>query len=83
MASDQEPTDQQAGVVTVRVEIIGLDEIPPQFVNLVHANTDGQVIQIVFSQLMPPIIMGSEDWDRRTERGWRRKDPFRLKPLHG
>ncbi len=56
-------------VRSISVQLDGLDQVAPQFANLIHANNDRQVFQIVFSQLMPPLVLGPEDSEAFLQRG--------------
>ena len=69
MESEQAPTELPEGVRTITVDILGLEEVIPQFANIVHVNNDREVFQIVFSQLMPPMVLGPEDREELTKRG--------------
>ena len=68
---DNEPTEQgpQSGVqVTARV--VGLDELTPQYVNILHVNNDPMAFQVVFSQYIPPLAFEPEEIKRITEQGF-------------
>lgn len=68
MDNDQESTEEpEESVITVRLS--GLEDIAPQYVNLVHANNDREIFQVIFSQVTPPIIMGPEDSAELVRRG--------------
>ena len=56
-----ESPESPEGVRSITVQLDGLEEVTPQFANIVHANNDRQAFQLVFSQLMPPVILGPED----------------------
>jgi hypothetical protein len=67
MSAGERPVDNDQGsteapeesVVTVR--LTGLEEVVPQYVNLVHANSDRDVFQVIFSTATPPVLLGPED----------------------
>ena len=60
MDNDRESTEApEEGVVTVRLS--GLEDVVPQYVNIVHANSDRDVFQVIFSTATPPVLLGPED----------------------
>ena len=66
---DKAPADSTEGIRSISIEIVGLDDVSPQFANLVHVNNDSQSFQLIFSQVMPPILFGPDDRRELFERG--------------
>ncbi len=54
----------------IGVRIAGVDDIPAHYVNLISSNFDQAAFQVVFAQLMPPIVMRPEDAEELTRRGF-------------
>lgn len=69
MENDRQALALPDGAHTVIAKLVGLDEIVPQYVNIIHATNDQQVFQVVFSQVMPPLITGPEDAKMLLDRG--------------
>lgn len=69
MDNEQAGPEAEAVTVTLRAQLVDLEEAVPQYANVVHATNDAQVFQVVFSQAMPPIIMGPEDTQALMEQG--------------
>lgn len=66
MADYQDPGEASRESIAT-VQLFGLGDITPQFVNVVHANSDRDVFQVIFSQAMPPTITSPEDLRRLRE----------------
>lgn len=65
---DQESTEQlQVG--PLRVLLAGVEDLVPQYVNIVHVNNDRDVFQVVFGQATPPLVTGQEDLERLRQDG--------------
>jgi hypothetical protein len=66
--ADRESTaEPEQGVVTIRLS--GLEDVVPQFANVVHANNDREIFQLIFSQVTPPILLSAEDAEELARRG--------------
>lgn len=61
MDVDEPPIEPAEGIRSIKIELVGLDDVVPAFANLVHANNDSQSFQLIFSQLMPPLLFSPGD----------------------
>jgi len=52
------------------VRITGLEDLQPAYSNLVHVNFDSAAFQVVFSQLLQPVITSSNDAKELADRGY-------------
>jgi hypothetical protein len=69
VAGDQESSELVEGAASLLVRLSGLEGVTPEYANIIHVNTDGQVFQVIFSQIMPPVILGEEDREELKQRG--------------
>jgi hypothetical protein len=67
--NEQANPEAEAVTLTLRAELVGLEDVVPQYANVVHATNDAQVFQVVFSQALAPIITAPEEGQALMEQG--------------
>lgn len=55
---------------SVRIRMAGLEELTPLYANMVSTNFDQHAFQVIFAQLLPPIVLGPEDAEEIVQRGF-------------
>jgi hypothetical protein len=55
---------------SVAVRITGIEDLTVTYSNLMTSNFDQQAFQVVFAQLLPPIVMSPEDEQELLQRGF-------------
>lgn len=48
----------------VQPRLVNIDDVTPQYANLVHVNTDELMFQVVFSRFLQPVVTTEEDRER-------------------
>lgn len=48
----------------VQTRLANIDEVSPQYANLVHVNTDRLMFQVVFSRFLQPVVSTEADRER-------------------
>ena len=64
MVGDQPGGEGDPGVTNVEIRLANLDEVKPDYVNLVHVTIEPISFQLVFSRVMQPVVTTQEDRDR-------------------
>lgn len=67
-AENQEQVVEEERVVPVR--LVGLDEEPARFANIVQVNSDPTTIQVLFAQWLQPALASPDQARHITERGY-------------
>jgi hypothetical protein len=67
---EDERDHQLDAAPTVPVRLVEFDETPVHFVTAVHVTDEWAVFQLVFSQFMQPVVLGSVDVEAIARRGY-------------
>lgn len=59
-----------AAQVELGVRLVGLDDLPAQYVNLISINFDQYAFQLVFAQAMQPVVTAPSDVEEMQSRGY-------------
>lgn len=70
MPEHQAATESVVNAIDVGLRIVDLESVPAQYVNVLSANHDSESFQLVFAQLLQPVMTEPADVDEIRERGY-------------